>query len=174
MVDVGMELPPWLATLLEATWSRQLAQGLEKLDGVTDPTRYAATMELVAQARHLGLHLDLAPAAAWFDRLLVQRLEAIADVSDVQAWQEYLELLQVATRLILPLPERALQDRMFRVLRDRLPGLVETVRDPKEEAYALVTAILAIASRLNLNTDEARGRLRPLEERVAADPDYWP
>lgn len=174
MVDVGMALPPWLATLLEATWSRQLAQGLEKLDGVSDPARYAAAMELVAQARHLGLHLDLAPAAARFDRMLVQRLEAIADGSDVQAWQEYLELLHVATRLILPLPERALQDRMFRVLRDRMPGLVETVRDPKEEAYALVTAILAVASRLNLSTDEARGRLRPLEERVAADPDYWP
>jgi hypothetical protein len=92
----------------------------------------------------------------------------------VQAWQEYLELFHVATRLILPLPERALQDRMFRVLRDRIPGLVETVRDPKEEAYALVTAILAVASRLNLNTDEPRDRLRPLEERVAADPDYWP
>ncbi|MCJ7831706.1 MAG: hypothetical protein MUP86_04220, partial [Dehalococcoidia bacterium] len=59
-------------------------------------------------------------------------------------------------------------------LRDRIPGLVETVRDPKEEAYALVTAILAVASRLNLNTDEPRDRLRPLEERVAADPDYWP
>jgi hypothetical protein len=48
------------------------------------------------------------------------------------------------------------------------------VRDPKEEAYGLVTAILAVASRLNLNTDEARDRLRPLEERVAEDPTYWP
>jgi alpha-amylase/alpha-mannosidase (GH57 family) len=174
MVNVGMGLPAWLASTLEATWSRQLAQALEKLDGVTDPTRYAAAMELVAQARHLGLHLDLAPAAAWFDRMLVHHLEAIADGSDVQAWQEYLELLHVATRLTLPLPERALQDRMFRVLRDRIPGLVESVRDPKEEGYALVTAILAIASRLNLNTDGPRDRLRPLEEHVAEDPTYWP
>ncbi len=174
MVNVGMALPAWLATTLEATWSRQLARVLEKLDGVTDPVRYAAAMELVAQARHLGLGLDLDPAAAWFDRMLVQRLEAIADTSDVQAWQEYLELLHVATRLTLPLPERTLQDRMFRVLRDRLPGLLDMVRDPKEEVYALVTAILAVATRLNLNTDGPRGRLRPVEQGVAEDPTYWP
>jgi len=174
MVNAGMDLPAWLASTLEATWSRQLAQALEKLDGVTDPARYAPAMELVAQARRLGLSLDLAPAAAWFDRMLVQRLEGIADGSDVQVWQEYLELLHVATRLTLALPVRALQDRMFGVLRDRIPGLLESVRDPKEEAYALVTAILAIASRLNLNTDGPRGRLRPLEERVAEDPTYWP
>ena len=174
MVNAEMGLPAWLARALEATWSRQLAQALEELDGVTDPARYAAAMGLVAQARHLGLALDLAPAAAWFDRMLVQRLEAIADGSRVQAWQEYLELLHVAARLTLPLPEAALQDRMFNVLRNRLPGLVEGVRDPKEEAYALVTAILAVASRLNLNPDEPRDRLRPLEERVAEDPAYWP
>ncbi len=174
MVNAGMRLPAWLATMLEATWSRQLTQALEKLDGVTEPARYAAAMELVAQARHLGLGLDLTAAAAWFDRMLVQRLKAIADTVNVQAWQEYLELLRIAGRLSLPLPERALQDRMFRLLRDRLPALVERVRDPREEGYALVTAILAVASRLNLNTDEARDRLRPLEARVAEDPMYWP
>ena len=38
----------------------------------------------------------------------------------------------------------------------------------------VVTAILAVASRLTLNTDEARERLRPLEERFAGDPTYWP
>jgi alpha-amylase/alpha-mannosidase (GH57 family) len=174
MVDAGMSLPAWLGALLAATWSRQLAQALEKLDGVTDPARYAEAMELVAQARHLGLSLDLAPASACFDRMLAQRLQAIAGASDVGAWQEYLELLHVATRLTLPLSERALQDRLFGVLRDRMPGLVEAVRDPQDESYALVTAILAVASRLNLNTDGPRERLRPLEERVAGDPTYWP
>ena len=174
MVNTGMRLPAWLAAMLEATWSRQLTQALEKLDGVTEPARYTVAMELVAQARHLGLGLDLTVAAAWFDRMLVQRLKAIADTVNVQAWQEYLELLRIAGRLSLPLSERALQDRIFRLLRDRLPALVECVRDPREEGYALVIAILAIASRLNLNTDEARDRLRPLEARVAEDPMYWP
>jgi hypothetical protein len=174
MVDSGMALPAWLRATLEATWSRQLAEALEKLDGVADPARYTGAMDLVAQARHLGLTLDLTPASAWFGRMLVQRLEAIAEGSDVQAWQEFVELLQIATRTSLPLPERALQDRMFGVLRNRVPGLVEELRDPRAEDYSLVTTILAVASRLNLNTDEPRERLRPLEERFAGDPAYWP
>ncbi|MBI4737002.1 MAG: DUF3536 domain-containing protein [candidate division NC10 bacterium] len=174
MVEAGMELPAWLRATLEATWSRQLAESLEKLDGVTDPARYAGALDLVAQGRHLGLSLDLAPASAWFGRMLVGRLERIALTSEVRAWQEFLELLQIGARLTLSLPERDLQDRVFQVLRTRVPVLLAGLKDPREEAYVLVTAILAVASRLTLNTDEARDRLRPLEERFAGDPTYWP
>lgn len=174
MVDAGMDLPAWLRTTLGATGSRQLAEALEKLDGVTDPARYAEAMELVAQARHLGIGLDLAPASAWFGQRLVERLDRMAEASDVRAWQELLELLQIGARLTLSLRERALQDRVFRVLQGRVPVLLEALKDPREEAYALVSGILAVASRLNLNTDAARQRLRPLEERFAGDPTYWP
>ena len=43
-----------------------------------------------------------------------------------------------------------------------------------DSRYAAVSAILSVASRLNLRTDETRERLRPLEEPIAADPAYWP
>ncbi len=174
MTGVGIALPPWMRAVLEATLSRQLAEALEKLDGVVDSARYARAMDLVAQARHLGLVLDLAPASAWFGRMLLRRLEAVADCPDVQPWEGFLELLQIGTRLTLPLPERPLQDRMFEVLGQRVPRLVEGLRDPRDETYTLVTAMLAVASRLNLNTDEVHERLRPLEERFASDPAYWP
>jgi len=174
MMGVGMRLPAWMGAMLEATWSRQLAQILEKLDGVTDPARYTSAMDLVAQARHLGLTLDLSAVSAWFNRMLLQRLDAIAEVSDVSAWQEFLELFQVAARLTFPLPERVLQDRMFEILRTRVARLVETLSDPRDPTYALVSAIVSVASKLNLNTDAPRERLRPLEERFASDPSYWP
>ncbi len=174
MARAGMDLPAWLKATLEATWSRQLAEALQKLNGVTDPARYGGVMDLAAQARHLGLSLDLTPASAWFGRMLVHRLEAIAEGVDVQGWQDFLELLQIGARLTLSLPERILQGRMFGVLRHRLPDLVAGLRDPRDETYSLVTAMLAVASRLNLNTDEPRERLRPLEEGFAGDPAYWP
>jgi alpha-amylase/alpha-mannosidase (GH57 family) len=174
MVDSGMALPAWVRASLEATWSRQLAEALQKLDGVSDPARYSGAMDLVDQARHLGLTLDLAPASLWFGRMLVHRLEAIAAGSDVRTWQEVLELFHIATRLTLSLPERPLQDRLFPVLRERVPGLLQGLQDPRDAAYELVSAILAVSSRLNFRTEDARERLRPLEERFATDPTYWP
>jgi len=174
MVGAGMRPPAWLGAMLEATWSRRLAQILEELDGVTDPARYVSAMDLVAQARHLGLRLDLTAAATWFDRMLTQRLDAIAEGSDASAWQEFLELLQVAARLTVPLPERALQDRMCEILQTRVAQLLETLSDPRDPTYTLVNAIVSVASKLNLNTDAPRVRLRPLEERFAGDPSYWP
>jgi alpha-amylase/alpha-mannosidase (GH57 family) len=174
MADVGMALPAWLRTLLEATWSRQVVQELARLSGIPDPARYTRALDLVVRARRLGLGLDLAPAAAWYGGMLVERLDSLAGSEDAQAWQGFLELLQMGARLTLALPERALQDRMFQVLRHRVPGLLGRLRSPGDEAYGLVSALLAVASRLNLNTDDARARLRPLEERIAADPAYWP
>ncbi len=174
MADSGMPLPAWVRASLEATWSRQLAEALEKQDGVSDPARYTGAMDLVDQARHLGLTLDFGPASAWFGRMLVYRLEAIAAGSSVQAWQEFLELFHIATRLTLTLPERPLQDRLFQVLWGRVPGLLQGLKDPGDPAYELVSAILAVCSRLNLRTEEVRERLRPLEAGLATDPDYWP
>jgi alpha-amylase/alpha-mannosidase (GH57 family) len=174
MVDSGMPLPAWVRASLEATWSRRLGETLQKLDGVSDPARYTGAMDLVDQARHLGLTLDLGPASGWFGRMLVHRLEAIAAGSDARAWQEVLELFHIATRLSLSLPERALQDRLLPVLRGRVPGLLQGLQDPRDPAYELVIAILAVSSRLNLRTEEAREPLRPLEERFATDPSFWP
>ncbi|MGE5850943.1 MAG: DUF3536 domain-containing protein, partial [Candidatus Methylomirabilota bacterium] len=54
MADSGMALPAWIRASLEATWARQLAEALQKLDGVSDPGRYSEAMDLVDQARHLG------------------------------------------------------------------------------------------------------------------------
>jgi hypothetical protein len=34
--------------------------------------------------------------------------------------------------------------------------------------------MLAVASRLNIRTEEIRTRLSPLEQPIAEDPTYWP
>jgi len=45
------------------------------------------------------------------------------------------------------------------------------IRDPR---YRALSAMLAVATRLNVRTEEIRARLAPLEEPVAEDPTYWP
>jgi len=51
---------------------------------------------------------------------------------------------------------------------------VAELNDVHDPRYRTVSAILAVAARLNLRTEEVRARLAPLEEPVAADPTYWP
>jgi hypothetical protein len=120
------------------------------------------------------LNLDLSLASASFSRTLLGRLEAIEGVADADAWQDLLELLQIGSRLGLALPERTLQDRLFVLLRTRLPGWVSGLADIRDSRYAAASAILAVAARLNLRTDEMRAALKPLEDRVASDPTFWP
>jgi hypothetical protein len=174
MASVGMPLPTWLKGLLEAYWSRRFTEDLAKLQGTTNPAAYTRLMDAADRARHLGLTLDLATAAARLGETLMARMDAIADDADADAWQAFLELLQLASRLSLRLPEEALQDRLFTLLRGPLPGWVSALKDIRDTRYQAVSAVVAVATRLNLRTEEIRAHLAPLEAPVAADPTYWP
>jgi hypothetical protein len=174
MAAAGMPLPAWLKTLLERHWSARFADALVGLGGVMDPAAYAGPLDLSDRARLLGIGLDFSSASIAFGHTLVACLEAIADASEADRWLEFLDLLQLASRLGLGLPERALQDRMFALLRTRLPDWVGELRDIRDARYGAVVAMLAVATRLNLRTEEFRERLAPLEEPVATDPTYWP
>ncbi len=174
MAEAGMRLPAVVQAALETEWSRRFTEGLERLAGVVTPPAYANLLDLADRARHLGLCLDLSATSARFGQTLLQRLDAIADGTAASDWQDLLELLQIGTRLELSLPERALQDRIFRVMHTRVPALVDRLRDAHEGPYVLITAILAVAARLHLRTEDIRARLKPLEESLATDPAYWP
>jgi len=174
MVGVGMPLPLWVRTAFEAGWTRRLADLVQAGAGSADAARYAEALDLVDQARHLGLRLDFGPASAGFSARLLERLDAVAGDGDLQGWEELLALLQIGARLGLSLPERALQDRMFSLLRTRMPGLAGRLHSSEQPEYRLVKALLAVADQLRLGIEEWQQRLRPLEERLAADPAYWP
>jgi len=52
--------------------------------------------------------------------------------------------------------------------------MLDRVSGPQDPTYTLVSTLLTIAARLQLSTEEARGRLRPLEDSLAQDPAFWP
>jgi alpha-amylase/alpha-mannosidase (GH57 family) len=174
MVGVGIPLPAWIRTALEAGWACRLADLVQGATGAADAAGYGAALDLAAQARHLGLSLDLGPASTGFGALLLQRLDALADGGDPPGWEALLRLLQIGSRLGLSLPERTLQDRLFGLLRARLPALLERLRSTEQAEYPLVKAILAVAVQLRLDTGAWQQRLQPLEAQLAADPAYWP
>ena len=174
MAEAGMPIPDWLKAVLEAHWSHRFFDAVAVLSGVVSPAAYTSILDLADRSRHLRLNLDLSLASASFGRTLLGRLEAIEGLADADAWQDLLELLQIGSRLGLMLPERTLQDRLFLLLRTRLPGWVDGLADIRDSRYAAASAMLAVAARLNLRTDEMREPLKPLEDRVASDPTFWP
>lgn len=174
MARAGTALPAWLRALLAEHWVHLVAAALAQAGAAPTPAVQAALVALGEQAALLGLAPDLARAAEGFGTGLLRRLEAIAGGEDPAPWQELAGALQLAAVLGLPLPERQLQDRLYPILRDRLPLLVERVQSPQDPAYPLVAALLAVATRLQFQTEPIRDRLRGVEEALAQDPASWP
>jgi hypothetical protein len=174
MVRAGTPLPAWMQALLEAALSREFTRVLGALPDAAGPSRYVPLLDLADLARHLGLRLDLQPASERYGARLLARLTPLEAGGDADGWQEFLELLQIGGRLGLLLPERALQDRVFRLLGTVVPDLVSGLTDARSPAYRHVAAMLAVAARLSLRTEDLRARLRPIEEPFARDPAFWP
>ena len=174
MAAAGSPLPAWLRALLEERWARRIGSAFGPAGGLRPLGEYVDLERQADLARRLGLCPDLAEAAADFGRHLLARLEAIRDSEDPAAWHELLAALHLASHLGLALPERPLQDALFPILRDRVPGWLGRVRGPQDTAYTLVSVLLTIAARLGLRTEELRAGLRPLEQALAQDPAFWP
>jgi hypothetical protein len=174
MARVGTPLPDWIRLLLEERLTCRVAATLERPAGLLPPGQFVGLVALADRARQLGLRLDLTAAATRFGQALVDRLQTLAATTDVAAWQEFLTYLHLASQLSLPLPERALQDRLFPVLRDRASRLLDRLTGPRDEGYALLSVLLTLATRLHLDTEQYRGRLQPLEQSLAEDPALWP
>jgi hypothetical protein len=174
MARAGLPLPAWMQAVLEAARSQEFTRALATLPDTAPPARYVALLNLADLARHLGLRLDLGPASERYGARLLARLAPLETGGDAERWEEFLELLQIGGRLGLALPERALQDRVLRLLGTVVPGLLSSLTDARSPAYRHVAAVLAVATRLGLRTHEVRERLRPIEEPFTRDPAYWP
>ena len=144
------------------------------MDAAIRPEAYAGLLDLADQARYLGLQLDLDLAADAFGRLLDNRLAAIADRPDADAWEGLLKLFHIGSRLGLAVPEAPLQDRLFPLLAGRVASWIQDLTELTDPRYRAVSALLTIADRLRLRTTELRDALQPLEAPLATDPSYWP
>ena len=174
MVAAGMPVPAWLKVILEHAWSDRFIATLRGIEEAIQPEAYAGLLDLADHARYLGLQLDLEAAGDVFGRILRARLVAIADTPAAEAWENLWKLFQIAARLGVAVPEAPLQDRLFPVLRTRVPGWIQALTDLRDPRYRAVSALLTIADRLRLRTDELREALQPLEAPLALDPSYWP
>ncbi|HTX54019.1 MAG TPA: DUF3536 domain-containing protein [Candidatus Baltobacteraceae bacterium] len=174
MVAAGVPLPAWMKTALEHVWSDRFITRLQTMDAAIRPEAYAGLLDLADQARYLGLQLDLDLAADAFGRLLDNRLAAIADRPDADAWEGLLKLFHIGSRLGLAVPEAPLQDRLFPLLAGRVASWIQDLTELTDPRYRAVSVLLTIADRLRLRTTELRDALQPLEAPLATDPSYWP
>ena len=131
-------------------------------------------MAAVERAQRDGLAVDRAAVAGALDRALEAALIACAAAPGPGVAARALDLLAARDRLgVAGDPER--WDPYLADLFAALPPLLDRLEaDGGRGTYEAIAALLRVGEALGAELPEAHARLRPLEERLAADPALWP
>ena len=141
-------------------------------DGDADASR--ALLALADEARRLGLRdkgclLDLLSGS------LITRMRHLRGHPDLEAFKGVQEIVDLANRLSWTLEQGEVISLMDEILTHEVPPLIDQLLPTgTREQYDLVDALLRLGERLGFATGGLRQHLRPIEERLAADPGLWP
>ncbi|MDE2483778.1 MAG: DUF3536 domain-containing protein [candidate division NC10 bacterium] len=172
--DEGLSPPGALRAPAEFTATRNLEESLRQWlsDGGIDLYR-----SLLAQADE-AKRLDL-PQQAHVQDLLSgafgMRMRRLRERPDLDRLREVQEVVDLADRMGYALDRPESVVLMHELLtRDVAPLIERVLQTESRESCDLVSAVLRLGERFGFSTERLRRRLRPFEERLAADPGLWP
>jgi hypothetical protein len=167
LLEARAPIPPWLAALAAAA-SQELQARAAAAGDVT------GLLVAVERAQRNGLQVDRAGAAGALDRALDAALRALAAAPGPVAAARARDLLAARDRLGAPGDPERWDPHLAEILAG-LPPLLDRLEDGGgRETYEAGAALLRVAEALGAEQPAAHARLRPLEERLAADPALWP
>ena len=172
--DGGLSPPEALRAPAAFIVARNLEESLRQWlsDGGRD--LYRSLLMLADEAKRLDLpqqeHLQDLLSRAF--EMRVRRLRECPDLDGLRGVQKVVDL---ADRMGYAIDRPESVALMYELLTHDVPPLIERVlqADSREECN-LVSAVLRLGERFGFSTGRLRQHLRPIEERLAADPGLWP
>ncbi|CBE69705.1 MAG: DUF3536 domain-containing protein [Candidatus Methylomirabilis oxygeniifera] len=173
-LDGGVAPPEALKAPTAFIVSRTLEESMRQwlLEGGTD--LYRCLLLLADDAKRLDL-----PQPAHLQDLLTRafgmRLTRLRECPDSDRLREVQDVVDLADRLGYTMDQPESVVLMYDLLTHDLPPLIEqTLQTESREQCDLILAVLRLGEQFGFATGRLRQRLRPFEERLAADPGLWP
>lgn len=172
--DEGLAVPEPLRVPTEYLLGRDLEARLKEwLSGGSDDD-HRALLAVADEARRLGLRQkdrlqNLLSAA------IIARMRQLREGPDLERLRAVQDVLGLADRVSCSAEQGEVIPLMHEILAHEVPPLIDLLLQTGSRAqYDLISALLRLGERFGFATKEFRERLRPIEERLAAEPDLWP
>ncbi|PWB77093.1 MAG: hypothetical protein C3F08_10450, partial [Candidatus Methylomirabilota bacterium] len=172
--DAGLPPPDALRIPAECSVTRNLEESLQQWQSDGGTALYRSLLLLADDAKRLTL-----PQREPLRRLLALafeiRLSRLREHPSPDSLREVQETIDLADRLgyVMDQPESVVLMYEF-FAREVTPMIERIAQTESMEECDLASAILRLGDRFGLATQRLRQRLRPIEERLAANPNLWP
>jgi alpha-amylase/alpha-mannosidase (GH57 family) len=176
VAELGYRLPEELTAAAQIALSRRVTRLLKRSLPRMDSSSLSQVLYWHDLAARLGLRLEFAEAQEFLLRAAEELRTRVEREWRAEPCVRLIRLIEVSRRLQIALDETSLQDWYWFSIRDRVEELVAKVAKGQTAGsrYVLASALLRLGAHLNLNLDDLKERLRPLEELLSRDPGYWP
>lgn len=174
--QIGVPLPERLVMPAKYALSRLLTEEAESTRSVQGVRSFQKALDAVRMAGLLGIKLDTRRVCSIFQQRIEKNLRALARQFTFDIAVKIETLVETADRLKLGLDETPIQNLLYTVLQNRVKPAIESILLQPEDvhAYKTVNEVLRIAYRFNFNIKIYKDRLKPYEEQINQDPNYWP
>ncbi|MGH7369793.1 MAG: hypothetical protein ACREIN_02790, partial [Candidatus Methylomirabilaceae bacterium] len=135
---------------------------------------HRALIALADQARRLELQ-ERDRLRQLLSRSLLTRIRQLGEHPTSEGFGRVQAILDLADRLACAPVQADMTIVIDELLRNQASPMIElALQGGSKEQYDLASALLRLAERFGFATESWRQRLRPVEERLAADPRLWP
>ncbi|MBZ0169577.1 MAG: DUF3536 domain-containing protein [Kofleriaceae bacterium] len=172
--DAGLSPPDALRIPAEFIVARNLEESMQQWRSDGGAALYRSLLLLADDAKRLNLP-QREPVRRLLAHAFEMRLSRLRERPDPDSLREVQEVIDLAERLgyAVDQPESVVLMYEF-FTRDVVPMVERIAQTESMEECDLASAILRLGDRFGLSTERLRQRLRPIEERLAADPGLWP
>jgi len=169
----GLPIPDELKLPTELGLSPQLTAAIK--DSLTN-FKFDRAMEIVHIADELQLNLNKTESQEFFQDILEDKIIKLYKSMDHRFCDEMLQIFDICSKLKITLKESLIQNYLFLILREKLPPLIDEILNKKviDNQYYLITSILRLAYNLNFDITEYKNQLKPIEQKLSENPDFWP
>ena len=176
MLKMDIPTPDELKIPAETTLSIDLFAEVEKSKNDFNKAFYKKALAIVEKAEAFGFDLNATSTEKIVDQILQNRIDDLYHQPQLQNCTELLEMLEIMSNLKLKINEGALQDVMFKILKEKLPQLIDEIvaTNILDERFQLVTGLIQLAYNLNFATSLYKQKLLTIEKKISDDPRFWP
>lgn len=176
MKDIGLPIPDVLKIPAESILSSQLVQEIEKSHQDFDSKFYKIALGIVEKADRFGFQLNKDKPQKIFNQILEKRIKQLYENPDFQNCKEINEILEITRNLRITINETLLQNYIFRILKEKLPALIDEIvsHNILDDRFQLATCLIQLAFQLNFSVKHLKQKMLDVEKKLSEDPNLWP
>jgi len=157
--DSGVQPPRAILAPSEIVLTRRLTEEVEMWERSLEQSTLTGIKSVLQDAAMCGVEIDKEVASIPFSELIIEKLHTAVEEKSSEMIDSIFDFVELAASIDVKLDETAIQDVLYDSLNNSLEEISGSGGLTEKENREFFDSLLALAERLNFNTEKWRGEM---------------